>query len=208
MWNAIDGQREERGSSLEAVTSAPTRIALLVLGVGRSGTSALTRVLALLGAGLPKDILGEGDGNERGHWEPKRIIALNDEMLALHGSNWYDSRAFPQHWFQTREAEGFVSRAAALIDDEYGAEKLIVLKEPRICRLAPVYLAALDRLGYATRVIIPLRHPGEMIASLARRDGADSRMSELIWIRHSLEAEAATRCCPRVWITFDELLDD
>jgi len=69
-------------------------------------------------------------------------------------------------------------------------------------------LAALDRAGYSSRIVIPLRHPNEVAGSLKRRDGTDELTSELIWIRHMLEMEAATRDRPRVWTTYEQLLED
>ena len=184
------------------------KVALLVMGVGRSGTSALTRVLNLLGAALPAKTLAANSGNERGHWEPSSILALSEEILSVHGSDWHDPRPFPKAWFASSEAAVFVERAKIIIEDDYDGAHLIVIKEPRICRLAPIYLAALDRAGYASRVAIPLRHPSEVAASLKRRDGTDELTSELIWIRHMLEMEAATRHCPRVWTTYEQLLED
>ena len=186
----------------------PVKVALLVMGVGRSGTSALTRVLNLLGAALPPETLGDGSGNERGHWEPLSILALSEEILSVHGSDWFDPRSFPKAWFTSSEAAVFIERAKTIIEDDYDGAPLIVIKEPRICRLAPIYLAALDRAGYASRVVIPLRHPREVARSLKRRDDTDELISELIWIRHILETEAATRHCPRVWTTYDQLLQD
>ncbi len=64
-----------------------TRTAIVVLGMQRSGTSALTRVLSLLGASLPRNLVAPGLGNETGHWEPAAAIRLNDEMLAHAGSS-------------------------------------------------------------------------------------------------------------------------
>ncbi len=184
------------------------KVALLVMGVGRSGTSALTRVLNLLGAALPAKTLAANSGNELGHWEPSSILALNEEILSVHGSDWHDPRSFPKEWFVSSEAEVFTDRAKTIIEDEYYCAPLIVIKEPRICRLAPIYLAALDRAGYASRIVIPLRHPSEVAGSLKRRDGTDELTSELIWIRHMLEMEAASRHYPRVWTTYEQLLED
>ena len=184
------------------------KVALLVMGVGRSGTSALTRILNLLGAALPPKTLAANSGNERGHWEPLSIYTLSEEILSIHSSNWYDTRSFPKPWFASSESGVFIERAKAIIEDDYDGASLIVIKEPRICRLAPIYLAALDRAGYASRVVIPLRHPSEVAASLKQRDGTDELTSELIWIRHMLEMEAATRHCPRVWTTYEQLLED
>lgn len=184
------------------------KVALLVMGVGRSGTSALTRVLNLLGAALPPKTLAANSGNERGYWEPSSIYALSEEILSVHGSNWHDTRSFPKAWFASAEAAVFIERAKTIVEEEYDGASLIVIKEPRICRLAPIYLAALDRAGYSSRVVIPLRHPNEVAGSLKRRDDTDELTSELIWIRHMLEMEAATRHCPRVWTTYEQLLED
>src|SRR5271170_3761934 len=68
--------------------------ALLVLGTHRSGTSAFTRVFSLLGADLPKSMLGANPTNEAGHWESEDLIAIHDDLLATAGSRWDDWRAF------------------------------------------------------------------------------------------------------------------
>ena len=189
-------------------SSVEPKIALLVMGVARSGTSALARVLSLLGAGLPRDIMGPGLGNERGFWESNRIVALSDEMLGVHSSDWFDPRPFPRRWFANEEAMTFVDRAAALLENDYEGAPLIVVKDPRICRLVPIYTAALERAGYSARVVVTLRHPIEVIESLRRLVGTAPLVSELIWIRHILEMEASTRNALRVWVTYDNLLEN
>ena len=94
-------QREVMPSHGEAGGRAlPQRICLLVLGMHRSGTSAMTRVISLLGADLPKTLLGEGLGNEAGHWEPAPLVTHHDWLLEQLASRWDDWRkldpaAFP-----------------------------------------------------------------------------------------------------------------
>ena len=61
------------------------RTAILICGMHRTGTSALTRVLSLLGAALPRNIYPPGTGNELGHWEPRDVVKLHDEMLNAAG---------------------------------------------------------------------------------------------------------------------------
>ncbi len=187
---------------------APAKVALVVMGVGRSGTSALTRVLSLLGAGLPREIIGPGPANQRGHWEPNAIVGLSNEMLRIHDKDWFDFRAFPADWFNGSQARSYIDRASALIQQEYGEAPLIVIKDPRICRLGPIYFAALYQAGYAPHAIIPVRYPGEIAGSLIARDGTEAVIGELIWVRHILDSEAATRAVPRIWTTYDDLLED
>ena len=62
---------------------------MVVLGMHRSGTSAVTRILNLLGAdvGPEDDLLTEYD-NPSGHWESKALVACNDRILAAFGRSW------------------------------------------------------------------------------------------------------------------------
>ena len=78
---------DDAGSS---TAETPRRTCLLVLGMHRSGTSALARVLSLMGAALPKNLMGPGPGNETGHWEPAQIVQLHDHLLEELGSPWDD----------------------------------------------------------------------------------------------------------------------
>ncbi len=190
------------------LAAAPEKIALIVGGVGRSGTSALTRVLNLLGATLPEQVIPPGWGNEKGFWEPRAIVELSDEILRGFGSNYFDTRPLPGDWYQRAAANGYVERIAGTIERSYRGGRLIVIKDPRICRLGRLYFAALDRLGYTPRIILPVRQPGETVASLHRRDGTDPRISELVWVRHMLETEAVTRGYKRIWVSYDWLLRD
>ena len=85
---------------------------------------------------------------------------------------------------------------------------MILIKEPRICRLAPLYLDVLDVLGIRPLVILPIRHPEEVIRSIYERDQIDPGTTELLWLRSLLEAEEASRACVRVWTSFDRLLEN
>ena len=73
------------GVSPEARLSQSERRALLVIGMHRSGTSAATRVLGLLGARLPSQLIPGDEFNEPGYWEPEGLVHLHDEMLESAG---------------------------------------------------------------------------------------------------------------------------
>src|ERR1700749_1446761 len=79
---AHDGSQRPSDQSSKQRSAQPqnvTRpIVLVVIGMHRSGTSALGYCLSRLGAALPLHLVGAGAANERGHWEPEKVIALND----------------------------------------------------------------------------------------------------------------------------------
>lgn len=188
--------------------SGGRRNCLLVLGMHRSGTSAITRILSLMGAALPQNIMGAGIGNESGHWEPQRLVDLHDRMLAEAGSSWDDWRAFDTTWLPFARRRELAAETLDLLQAEYGDTPLMLIKDPRICRFAPKFIATLAEAGVETQVVLPVRNPLEVAASLQERDGMLQAKAALLWLRHVLDAEAATRGCLRAVISFEGLLAD
>jgi hypothetical protein len=172
---------------------AARRTCIMVLGMHRSGTSALTRAISLLGAELPKNMLGANPSNPAGHWEPARLIELHDQMLAEAGSSWDDWRSFDSSDLGASRLRFYKAEIARLIDEEYGSAPLFVLKEPRISRFVPLYTEILKRMRIDVCYVLIQRNPLAVIASLANRDGFTPGFSSLLWLRHELEAESATR---------------
>jgi len=185
------------------------RQAILVLGMHRSGTSALTRVISLCGAGLPQTIMAPApDNNETGFWESRVLADFHDEVLAAMGSTWSDVRSLPKPWFESDAASIWRERLAALIDDEFATMPLFVVKDPRLCRLLPLWLPVLEAGSIVPRVVIPLRHPLEVAASLQRREGFATGLGLMLWLCHMLAAERDSRGLPRSFVSYDEVLTD
>jgi hypothetical protein len=182
------------------------RKALVILGMHRSGTSLLAWLLHQAGAELPKDVLGPGPGNPCGHWEPINLVGINDEVFRSLNTRWDDVRPIRTSWFQSEPAASFVERIRRQIASDYGASDLLLIKDPRICRLLPLYLAALGALQIEPLIILQLRPAHQVIESLANRDGLERELSALLWVRSILEAERCSRGCRRVWMTLDAIV--
>src|SRR5688572_11542372 len=174
----------------------------------RSGTSALTRVMGLLGAALPRNLLGAGRGNEMGHWEPEPLAAAHDRMLAEVGSRWDDWRSLDLNRMGAERLAATRDELTRLIEEQFGRVPLFVLKEPRICRFVPLYRELLANLGVEPRYVVPLRNPLAVMASLKARDGMTEGFAGLLWLLHVLEAEAETRGWPRAIVSYEALLAD
>jgi len=183
-------------------------IGVLVLGMHRSGTSALTRVLNLLGCALPEALVGPSESNELGHWESASAVVLNDEILASAGSNWNDWGPINADWRASDVRGQMVDRATEVIREHKALGPLFALKDPRICRLADLWLDAADTAGVDMHVVLMLRHPGEVSASLESRDLMAPGYGQLLWLRHTLDAEHLSRGRKRVVCRFDRLLLD
>jgi len=144
---------------------------ILVLGMHRSGTSVVTRLLSLMGAGLPKTLLGQNEGNQRGHWESRLIIEHHDNVLEELESNWMDYRPLRLNRITQKRRNSYMSDMADLFKSEHSDQNLSVVKEPRICRFTALYIKALEKALIAPFCVLVIRNPLEVAASITKRDG-------------------------------------
>lgn len=187
---------------------SPPRLAFLVLGMHRSGTSALTRVLSLCGVSLPRQMIPAGERNERGYFESQAIWRHHEALLEEAGTSWFDPSPLPPAWFDSPAAADWVERLAEAVRHEFGESRTFVLKDPRICRLLPLWRRVLAEVGAEPRCVLPLRHPNEVAGSLGRSEGIAERHGLLLWLDYMLTAERDSRDLPRSFVLFDDLLAD
>ncbi|MBE1162903.1 sulfotransferase family protein [Dyella acidiphila] len=188
--------------------SPPRRKALLILGMHRSGTSAVTRVVNLLGANIGRNILPPGAGNSEGFWEHADAMLTNHYLLESFGRSWFDIRRLPPHWLQRPEAQNVQPRIRRIISDEFAASTLVAVKDPRMCLTAPAWIDAFRAMGYEVQCLLVVRDPREVAASLQAREPWMREPAYLLWAHYMVEAVLAARECPRALITYDQLLGD
>ncbi|MCV7056701.1 sulfotransferase family protein [Mycolicibacterium gilvum] len=192
----------------------PRPVALFVLGFGRSGTSALARVLSLCGAALPPNLLGATAENSRGFWEPRAAIHLNEVILRSRGMSAYDLALRPG----AQPASGHGDDAALdRIRDFFAtlpSAPVVVIKEPKITALIDLWFDGARRAGFDVAAVVAMRHPEEASASIGKRASRQNyvrpspELSSAWWLKYTLLAERDTRDVPRVIVDFANLLDD
>jgi hypothetical protein len=178
---------------------------ILILGMGRSGTSAMAQILGLCGAHLPDNLLGPASSNVKGHFEPVDALDINEEFLNSFGLTWFDPTFRLQH--EPPPHAAFTERIVQFLT-HYASKSPLVVKEPRITALTRYWFDAAATAGWDVKVVIPVRHPHDVRASLAARDGLSADLSDALWIKYNLLAEHATRDRPRVFVAYDQLLTD
>ncbi|WP_442678982.1 sulfotransferase family protein [Sphingomonas sp. ASY06-1R] len=185
-----------------------TRAAILILGMHRSGTSALTWLLGRLGAALPHDAIAATGDNARGYWESQALVKADDQLLRVARSSWFDPRPLD---LSRLPADGLRSRKARIreaIEAGWRDASLLAIKDPRQCRFVPTIAQVLEEMGVEPRAVLMLRKPGEIARSLESRDGTTPAYAHLLWLRHMMDAERATRAMRRVIVDYDGMLGD
>lgn len=184
------------------------KLAFVVLGMHRSGTSSVAGLLAHLGATAPRTLMTAKPENPKGFWESEVIMAFNEEILTRAGSSWDDSRPLDNTIFEGEQGQELRRRAGQKLIEEFGGASTIVLKDPRICRFYPFWEAVLKEQGYTPFPIIPVRPPEEVAASLNGRNKMDINDALALWRRHVVDAERDTRDGPRHILLWQDLLTD
>lgn len=183
--------------------------AILVAGMHRSGTSALTRVFSLLGADLPKRLAPAlPNNNETGFWESVDLMVEHDALLASAGSFWSDWTEFNPDWYASAEGLKYKQIIKKWVQEDFAESALFVIKDPRICRFLPFWLDLLNDLAIKPFMIIPVRNPLEVAQSLKKRDGFPLVKGGLLWLRHVLDAVYYAQGYPLAFLSYEQLMQD
>lgn len=184
------------------------RRALLVTGMHRSGTSCVTRVVNLTGLAIGTDLLPSRADNPAGFWEHAGLGAINEEILERLGTSWDALAPLPEDACARPELDDARARLAEIIRHDFADETDIVIKDPRICLLAPLWRDALTELGFEVEFLFVLRNVEAVVASLHARHAFAPWQSELLWLRYNLAFEAETRDDRRALVHYEDLLED
>ncbi len=141
---------------------------ILVMGMHRSGTSMVTRLINLMGAYFGSEAIATkpNDENPKGFWERRDIRKLNDELLFAQDCDWNRVLHYQPEVVDADTQERFIEKATKLLQ-ELDAHDSWVAKEPRLCVTLPLWLPLL-RTPVA---VIVLRDPLEIASSLKQRNG-------------------------------------
>ncbi|MDX1643887.1 MAG: glycosyltransferase, partial [Thermoanaerobaculia bacterium] len=177
---------------------------ILVLGMHRSGTSAVGAVLERLGLyfGPPEAALAPQPDNPRGFWERRDVVALNDELLAAAGGSWSEVSALDRRTFESALPREIEERFEGTLED-LEAHRPWFVKDPRLCLTLPAWRERLD----APLVVFVYRPPGEIAASLAERNDFPLPFSVALWEYHLTAAANASAGLPRITVAYPDLVE-
>lgn len=180
---------------------------LVVLGMHRSGTSALTGLLVHLGVDLGGKLLETQPDNEKGFFENKFVVQTNDAILEALGSSWDDPFALPDDWQNYFRDSRMAADIKQFLQTEFQPGGLSALKDPRLCRLLPYWLPQFASAGVQPYFAIVIRNPLEIAKSLHARNGFSIEKSLSLWMQYMLDAEEFTRHLNRGFMHFDAMLE-
>ncbi|HEY2591950.1 MAG TPA: sulfotransferase [Steroidobacteraceae bacterium] len=182
---------------------------IVVLGMHRSGTSAITRGLKALGVELGDNLYApDPEINAKGYWEDADLAGLNIRLLQALDSEWHDTRPLPCDFVDRLTSGGFLLQAVDLLRAKLQSHRVFGFKDPRNSLLLPFWKRAFAELDSRVVYVLAVRNPLSVIESLARRDQFDFKKSAQLWLLHSVHMlENTSFEKERVVVDYDILME-
>ena len=184
---------------------------ILVVGVGRSGTSLFTGLLGRLGFQVPQPEILADESNPRGFGEPKWVVDFHSGLMRRKRVTVFDAR--PAAWEKTAEISAdpaVVGELRAWLKSELAQASDVVVKDPRIGWFLPLWQQVAEDVGPSPAFVQMLRHPAQILTSAKKNYGTwqTDASRAAAWINVTLETERATRGRPRAYVPYPSLLAD
>lgn len=182
---------------------------LVVLGMHRSGTSAIARGLKAFNVDLGENLLEPvADNNEKGFWEDKDIYNFNERLLEKLGKKWHSLKITECKTLLSDNLFQEKSEALELLNKKIESSALFGIKDPRFSILLPFWKRIFEDLSLDVGYIISVRDPFEVALSLENRDQFSQEKSLALWASHMLCAVEYTRNDKKVFVDYDLLLNN
>jgi hypothetical protein len=150
------------------------RRVILVIGIIRSGTSAITKGLSTMGVSLlpiPSFFTPSDSFNAKGYWEDIDVKSLNTKMLKSLSVR----KSYFRNFLPITEAEnnylydqGFFTQASELLCKKLSASQPLGIKDPLITLLLPFWKRVFQASDISPSFVIALRNPINVVASISR----------------------------------------
>lgn len=138
------------------------------MGMHRSGTSLVTGILQRCGLHVGTNLLMHARDNPKGHYEEKRFLNLNNQLLIFNGGSWHkppDAIAYAGLKPQMKE---FLKR-------EEWKREFVGWKDPRICLTFPLWHELIQ--PEKIKIVHIIRPLEEVAMSLVKRNKFTYRRS-------------------------------
>ena len=178
---------------------------VLVVGMHRSGTSAIAGAIGALGMSMPRpeDRISPSPSNPE-HWESHSIMLHNQDVLDRFGGSWDAPPDLPPGWVQGPQLDGLPD-PAPLFASTFPDPGPLVWKDPRVCLLLPYWRPLLPE---PVAAVFVWRSPVAVARSLQKRDGYSLFHGLSLWERYNRAALDGLRGMEVYALAYETLIQD
>jgi hypothetical protein len=181
---------------------------LFVIGMHRSGTSALMHILNKMGfyIGSEDELFPPRSDNEKGFWERRDVVAVNDAILNELNCDWNDIFKFDIESLNTirkDRQEELVDRIREILS-VLGENTPWAVKDPRLCLVYPIWRKVLSD----PICIYIYRDPVSVASSLRTRDAISLPLGIAMWVKYNMAAWRSIAQARKIVVAYEDLMAD
>lgn len=163
---------------------AHLRSTVLIVGMHRSGTSALAGALAHYGMPFGDNLIPPDSENPKGYFEDVRIVKIHEQLLSAFGASWKRPHLIPEDWLDSEATKQAEDQLCEYIQKHLDQFPCFAIKDPRLCLLLPLWYRVLGRLDRRPNVILCLRQPDAIAQSLSRRNSMPESYANALFLQY------------------------
>ncbi len=183
-------------------------VCVIVLGMHRSGTSALSGALCRLGIEFGDKLLPGEPYNPKGFFEHVDILSINNEILRMLNSSFDDIKPLPLNWHRSEFILPFKDKLINIISRDFKNYEVFGFKDPRISILLPLYLEIVKEMNLDARFVICERADIEIALSIKERIRFSLHDSLLLIKKYKTSIDELIKGQKHVRISMNFLLTD
>lgn len=182
----------------------------LVLGMHRTGTSALSGFLAKTGVYFSDNLLEPQKGvNDKGFFEHKGILSINEEILSFFNQKWYNIEQLPDNWLDNEILISYKEKIKDIIIREFSLCNIFGIKDPRLCLIYPIYLDVFHDMDIEPYLIITYRDKKHVTKSIIRRgDDFSERHIDSLYDKYINSIHKYKNGYNNIVIHYDDIVDN
>jgi hypothetical protein len=207
--SAQQGRQEiKKTEDNHRISQAKNNRLIVVLGMHRSGTSAISAGLKVLGVEFGDRLLPPVKGdNDKGYWEDIDLNKFNIKCLNAIDSDWNSLSAITANDIAILKKQGYFLNAVNLLRQKVRINAPIFgFKDPRVAKLFPFWKQVFDYCKLDVNYVLAIRHPLSVVKSLIKRDDMFAEHCYFLWVSHVITSMAAYSCNNCLVVDYDRMM--
>lgn len=185
-------------------------VMVTILGVGRSGTSAIARAMQAVGVDLGDNLRPGSGKNPTGFFEDEDILGISRRLKRTLDVRSEHVRLLDESIYDSPVVRKIEDDFVDLIHRRFGDKPVWGYKYARTSRFLPFFERVFDRCGVEKRYVFAVRNPISVARSRKRLEPArgTQEKSDLEWLTNVVPYFRRARGTTCVFVDYDNVMAD